>query len=369
MLNVLVTGARGFIGKNFVSQMEQFSEINVFEYHKESSLDVLKELLPSIDFICHFAGVNRPDSDDEFFKTNCGVTEALCDLAIKTGKSIPIIFTSSIHVEKGNAYGKSKEEAETILINYSKKTQSNVYIYRLPHVIGKWCRPNYNSVVATFCHNIANNLPIRIDDPDFELNIVYIDDLIKSFYRNITENSGESIYQNVDENYKITVRDLADQLSRFKKSRSSLITEDVGQGLCRALYSTYISYLPIDSFSYKIPAYGDNRGTFVEMLKTKAAGQFSFFTCHPGIKRGQHFHHTKTEKFLVIQGTAKFKFKHIIENQSFEIITSGDDPEIVETIPGWGHNITNIGDDLLIVMLWANEIFDKENPDTYGCEI
>jgi len=369
MMRVLVTGSKGFIGKNFISQIGEIPDMEIFEFHKGSPIEELRGVLGKIDVICHFAGVNRPPSDDEFHEVNSGLTETICNLASDTGRPIPIIFTSSVHVEIGNAYGKSKEEAERLLVNYSKSTDSNVYIYRLPHVVGKWCRPNYNSVVATFCHNITHGLPIRIDDPDYLLNIVYIDDLIKSFYGNITSNKKEDVYQSVKPSYKITVGDLATQLYKFKESRDTLITDDVGEGLCRALYSTYISYLPVENFSYKVPAYSDSRGTFVEMLKTQAAGQFSFFTCHPGITRGQHYHHTKTEKFLVIQGHAKFQFRHMIEDQSFEICTSAEVPEIVETIPGWGHNITNIGNDLLVVMLWANELFDKANPDTYSCEV
>ena len=261
--------------------------------------------------------------------------------------------------------------AESAIAVYREKTGSAAYIYRLPNVFGKWCRPNYNSAVATFCHNISQGIPIQVNDPTAKINLVYIDDVIASFLQVM---DGQLIgtdlvkdgFVEIEQQYHISVGELADQIQSFKDSRDTLITEDVGSGLVRALYSTYVSYLEPKQFSYQVPKYGDERGVFVEMLKTKDAGQFSFFTAHPGITRGGHYHHSKTEKFLVIKGKACFRFRHMFTGEFYELHTSGEQPEIVETVTGWTHDITNVGDDEMVVMLWANEIFDRENPDTYA---
>ena len=244
-----------------------------------------------------------------------------------------------------------------------------VYICRLANVFGKWSRPNYNSAVATFCHNVVNDLPLQINDANAIIRLVYIDDVVETFWNMI--NGSVSVDQTfqIQPEYQITVGDLAKTLNGFKASRDTLITDQVGTGLTRALYSTYLSFLKPEQFDYSVPKYGDARGVFVEMLKTPDAGQFSYFTAHPGITRGGHYHHTKTEKFLVIKGKALFKFKHIVTGEFYELETQGDEPRIVETVPGWTHDITNIGNDEMIVMLWANEIFDRNKPDTYAMPI
>ncbi|EMF83204.1 capsular polysaccharide biosynthesis protein Cap5F family protein [Leptospira weilii serovar Topaz str. LT2116] len=242
-----------------------------------------------------------------------------------------------------------------------------VFIFRLPNVFGKWCRPNYNSVIATFCHNIARDLPVKINDPDTSIVLAYIDDVVDKFI-SIIKNSSQNFDQNLI-TYKITVGELYEILQSFKQSRKDLTIPNVGTGLMRALYSTFTSYLDTSSFSYPIPQYKDQRGVFVEMLKTQDAGQFSFFTAHPGVTRGEHYHHSKIEKFLVITGKAKFRFRHILTNEYFETFTEGDIPQVVESIPGWTHDITNVGQEKMVVMLWASEIFDKSKPDTYSCKI
>ena len=316
------------------------------------------------------AGVNRPDHPNEFMEGNIHLTELLCSAIKATGRHIPVAYSSSIQAENSNDYGRSKQAAEEALIRLQQHTGNPVFIYRLPNVFGKWSKPNYNSAVATFCHNIARGLPIQINDPAAMIRLVYVDDVIDSFLslislgsaRNATSNS---TYVEVSPEYKITVGNLADQIRSFRDSRHSLFTDSVGEGLPRALYSTYLSFLPPASFAYAVPQHSDSRGTFVEMLKTPDCGQFSFFTAHPGITRGGHYHHTKTEKFLVIKGKAKFGFRHMVTNETFELETSGDEPRIVETVPGWTHDITNVGDEELVCMLWANEIFDREKPDTY----
>jgi UDP-2-acetamido-2,6-beta-L-arabino-hexul-4-ose reductase len=254
--------------------------------------------------------------------------------------------------------------AEEALISLEKDTGSPVYLYRLPNVFGKWSRPNYNSAVATFCHNIANDLPVQINDPASVINLVYIDDVIQNFLRLLQEQPAGVVWPEVSPAYKITVGELAEQIRVFKSGRESMVTEPVGVGFTRALYSTYLSFLRPEQFTYPLTAHADARGRFVEMLKTKDSGQFSFFTAHPGITRGGHYHHSKNEKFLVIQGKARFGFRHVVTGETYELFTEGEKPEVVETVPGWSHDITNIGDNEMIVMLWANEIFDRQHPDT-----
>ena len=253
------------------------------------------------------------------------------------------------------------------MLKFSEKTGVPVYIFRLPHVFGKWCRPSYNSVVATFCYNIAHNLPIRVDDPSDPLNLVYIDDLVVTFAQIMEGKEVCKSYCEAQPSYPLTVGELADQIRAFRASRGgTLISERGGDGLTRALYATYVSYLPPKDFAYEVPKYADPRGVFVEMLKTRDSGQFSFFTAHTGVTRGGHYHHSKTEKFMVVKGSARFRFRHTLTQELHEVLTSDDKPEIVETIPGWSHDITNVGDDEMIVMIWANEIFDRDRPDTYA---
>jgi len=365
-LKVLVTGSDGFIGKNLSVHLEE-RNFEVLRFVRDSNIDFLEECVSQADAIIHLAGENRPENLAAFETTNVGLTSKLCELISKFTKSVPIVFASSIQAELDNAYGLSKLAAEERLIALCKNSGINLAIYRLPGVFGKWCKPNYNSVVATFCHNIANGLPIMINDATTRLKLVYVDDVVNSFIDFIsTPNSLPKLYCDINNEYDISLGDLADQINGFKNVKVSLVTDDVGSGFTRALYSTYLSYLPMSEFSYEVPKYGDERGDFVEMLKTKNSGQFSYFTAHPGVTRGGHYHHTKTEKFLVVSGKAKFKFKNIITHEQHELIVSGDQPEVVDTVPGWSHDITNIGDSELVVMLWANEIFDPDKPDTYA---
>lgn len=368
-MNVLITGANGFIGKNLAAQLAVRQNFEILRYGRESTLGDLQLAIDKADFICHLAGVNRPDDAAEFSRVNANLTQILCEEVRKSGRQVPIIFASSVHVERDNPYGASKLAAEQALLQYAEETGVPVYIFRLPHVIGKWCRPNYNSVVATFCHNIAHDLPIQINDPSYRLNLVYIDDLVDAFVRIMGGAMVNNPYCEVRPAYPISVGELASLIRAFRTSRKSLISERVGAGLTRALYATYVSYLPPKDFIYEVPKHSDSRGIFVEMLKTLDSGQFSFFTAHPGVTRGGHYHHSKTEKFLVIKGSARFRFRQILTNEFHELCTSGDKPEIVETVPGWTHDITNIGSDEMIVMLWANEIFDRDHPDTYACPV
>ncbi len=369
-MKVLITGADGFIGKNLCLHLSSLNEISIIPFTRKNSVHDLSEMLKDADFVCHLAGVNRTDVLDHFTQGNVNITIALCDALSGLNKFIPIIYSSSTQAALSNPYALSKCGAEEVLQAYSERCAAPVYIYRLPNVFGKWAKPNYNSVVATFCHNIARGLPVEIHDPASKISLVYVDDVVAQFINVIKKKpTNLGLFCTLEPIYQITVGELATQLETFSNSRQSLITDAVGSGFIRALYATYVSYLPTELFSYEIPKYGDPRGVFVEMLKTHDAGQFSYFTALPGVTRGGHYHHSKTEKFLVIKGRANFRFRHMISREYYELITTGDHPEIVETVPGWTHDITNIGVDVMIVMLWANEIFDRDNPDTYPCGI
>ena len=375
-MKVLITGANGFVGKNLQLHLAERKDVEFVCFTRANNVADLPVLLQQVDFVFHLAGVNRPQDPADFTAGNADLTHALAQaiaaVADATGRKIPVIYTSSIQAARDNPYGQSKHQAEQALQAVASSHRVPVHIFRLPNVFGKWCKPNYNSAVATFCHNIARDLPIQVNDPAAALTLVYVDDVIERFVQLMDGADGAfdaEGFATVAPQYTTTVGELARLIQAFKDSRNTLLTERVGTGLVRALYATYVSYLPVESFTYTVPQHGDPRGVFVEMLKTPDCGQFSFFTAHPGITRGGHYHHTKTEKFLVIKGQARFKFRHMQTGERHELCTSGDKAEIVETVPGWTHDITNIGSDEMIVMLWANEIFDRQRPDTYACPL
>jgi UDP-2-acetamido-2,6-beta-L-arabino-hexul-4-ose reductase len=367
-MRALVTGASGFIGKNLIVHLGERG-VEYIPLTRDVPLRSLTNELDSIDFVFHFAGVNRPTDSAEFVEGNTALTEQLCDLIRASGRRIPVLYASSIQAGADNPYGMSKLAAEEALEALERDTGSPVYLYRLPNVFGKWSRPNYNSVVATFCHNIANDLPIQINDPTAHVHLVYIDDVIKDFLRLLDNRPAGVNRPEVSPEYVISVGELAEQIKLFKASRESMVIEAVGTGLARALYSTYLSFLRPEQFSYALPVYTDQRGRFAEVLKTRDSGQFSFFTAHPGITRGNHYHHTKNEKFLVVQGKARFGFRHVVTGETYEIFTDSENPTVVETVPGWSHDITNVGGNEMIVMLWANEIFDRKTPDTITSKV
>jgi len=368
-MHVLVTGSRGFVGKNLVVRLGELDGFEVLHFGREEDPAILPDLVGQADAIVHLAGENRPKDVADFAKVNATLTETLCDAIRATGRRIPLILASSIQAGLPNPYGESKLAGEQAAERLAAETGNPLAIYRLPNVFGKWCRPNYNSVVATFCHNIANDLPIQINDRAAQLRLVYVDDVVAEFIR-VIGNSFEGVLRgSVAPEYSTPLGELADQIHAFRNVRDTLITERVGTGLVRALYATYVSYLPPEKFGYALPKYGDERGVFVEMLKTSDSGQFSYFTAHPGITRGGHYHHSKTEKFLVIKGKACFGFRHVLSGERYEILTTGDEPRVVETVPGWTHDITNVGEEEMVVMLWANEIFDRDHPDTIACKV
>ncbi len=368
MTTVAVTGASGFIGKNLVTRLRELS-FDVVGIPHDLERSALASALGQADLVFHLAGVNRPTDDAEFTSGNYEWTERLVAALSHAGRKTPVVYASSIQADRDNPYGRSKRAAEIAVESYGRTTGSRVHILRLPNVFGKWCRPNYNSVVATFCHNISRGLPISVSDPAALLQLVYVDDVVETFVGLVRSDFHHGLPVVVEPVYETTLGELAAQLERFRESRTNLMTGRVGAGFLRALHATYVSYLDPASFAYPLTVHTDPRGSFAEMLRTPDCGQFSYFTAHPGITRGGHYHHSKTEKFLVVYGRARFGFRHILTNETFEIVTSGAEPRVVETVPGWSHDITNIGDDTMVVMLWANELFDRDRPDTIAAKV
>lgn len=371
MKTVLVTGANGFVGLNLQQRLYEHGDCQVLGLGRDHTAADLAEAARRADVIFHLAGVNRPQHPAEFATGNAGFTETLCAALATAGSRAPIIYTSSIQAALDNPYGTSKRGAEDALIRHGAATGAPVHLFRLPNVFGKWARPDYNSAVATFCYNIARDLPITVNDPAASLKLVYIDDVVETFLALMDDPAAAAGQHAVPIVYDTTVGAVADIIRGFPASRQSLVTGPVGTGLVRALYATYLSYLDPATFSYDVPVHGrhDPRGIFVEMLKTPESGQFSYFIAHPGVTRGDHYHHTKTEKFLVITGTAHFGFRHVQTGETHEEVVEGGSGRIVETVPGWTHNITNIGDNDLVCMLWANEIFDPQRPDTKAMKV
>lgn len=368
-MRIVVTGSDGFIGKNLKVRLSELGHADVIGITRSTSPAALADAIASADFIYHLAGTNRPKDTAEFSTGNTGFTRALCKVLAQAGNRASIAYASSTQAALDNPYGKSKRDAEDALFRHAREYGATVHVFRLTNVFGKWARPNYNSAIATFCHNIARGLPIAINDPSAPLNLVYVDEVVAALTGLLETPPAETGFIEAGPVYSTSVGAVADALYSFSTSRASLIIPPVGNGLMRALHATYLSHLPENAFTYIVPVYADPRGEFVEMLKTRDSGQFSYFTAHPGITRGEHYHHTKTEKFLVIRGTAHFGFRNIDNGETFELTIKGGEARIVETIPGWAHNITNVGDDELIVMLWANEIFDHSRPDTVAMKV
>lgn len=374
---ILVTGAKGFIGRNLVMRLSELPRFAVTEFVRGDDVAALPQLLAQADAVVHLAGENRPADPSAFAQVNTGLTVSICQAiaaqVASGGRRVPLVLASSTHAERDNPYGQSKLAAEHAVESLVRATGNPAVVFRLPGVFGKWCKPHYNSVVATFCHNIARVLPVQINDPTAALQLVYVDDVVASLVAAVDalllpDAAGVS-QAVVSPLYVTTLGELAAQIQAFGDCRTTLMSQRVGTGLVRALYATYVSYMPNDRFAYEVQQHADPRGVFVEMLKTPDSGQFSYFTAHPGITRGGHYHHTKTEKFLVIKGTGLFRFRHLLTDERFELTTSGEKPQVVDTIPGWVHDITNTGQEELVVMLWANEVFDRANPDTMAAPI
>ncbi len=366
---IVVTGAQGFIGKNLLLRLGESPDFEALPITRASSAEDLAHALREAVAVVHLAGVNRPQDPSDFMRGNRDSTNELIDAIGAAGRRVSVIYASSAKATEATAYGESKKAAEDALLAFAERSQNPVHLFRLPNVFGKWCRPNYNSAVATFCHNIARGLPIAINDPASPLSLVYVDDVIDAFLALPRDPAPASGFQEVSPVYETTVGDVAALIGRFREDRDQNLIEAVGTGLARALYATYVSSLPMAEFSYAIASHSDSRGAFSEILKTRNSGQFSFFTALPGVTRGGHYHHTKTEKFLIVQGEALFRFRHVITGEKYEIKTSNVAPTVVETVPGWAHDVTNVGSGVMISLLWANEVFDRSRPDTVAAEI
>ena len=382
-MKILITGAKGFVGRNLVETLKCVrdgkdrtrgldTDITVYEYDIDTDPALLDTYTADCDFVFHLAGVNRPKDEKEFLEGNFGFTSTLLDLLKKHNNKVPIMISSSTQAALDNPYGQSKKAGEDLIFGYGKDNGVKVCVYRFPNVFGKWCRPNYNSAVATFCYNIAHDLPITVNDPNHPMTLVYIDDVVDELLRALKgEENKDGEYCKVPVEHNILLGEIADMLYGFKKSREDLSVPDMTRGsFSKKLYSTFLSYYEPTAFSYKLKMNCDNRGSFTEILKTVNAGQFSVNISKPGITKGQHWHHTKNEKFVVVHGHGLIQLRKIGSEEIVNYEVSGDEITVVDMIPGYTHNIINLSDtEDLVTFMWANECFDPDKPDTFFEEV
>jgi UDP-2-acetamido-2,6-beta-L-arabino-hexul-4-ose reductase len=369
---VLVTGSSGFIGRNLVAALERKPEATAHRFTHDDSLDALEAMLAEADAVFHLAGVNRPESEDDFERVNVGLTEQICRRLERLGRASLFVLASSSQAELDNPYGRSKRRAEEVVSRFAEANAAPAVIFRLRNVFGKWARPNYNSVVATFCHNVAHGLPISVSDPAREVSFVYVDDVVAAFL-DLLDNpptAGTCDRREVGPVYPITLGALAEKITAFRASRKTLHLPDFSDAFPRCLYATYLSYLGEGDFAYPLEIRADNRGELAEFIKSPSFGQVFVSRTKPGITRGNHYHHTKVEKFLVLEGQAVVRFRQILDGQSgggnvIEYPVSGRDFRVVDIPPGYTHSIENVGSGELVVLFWASEVFDLHAPDTY----
>ena len=378
-MKILVTGTKDFIGRNLMEELKRQGH-EILAYDIDNTEKQLDEYASSCEFVYHLAGVNRPENPEDFMSGNFGFTSVLLDSLKKHGNKAPVMLSSSIQAELDNPYGRSKKAGEELIFQYGKDNGVKVYVYRFPNVFGKWCRPNYNSAVATFCHNIARNLPIQVNETNPTLTLVYIDDLVKELVNALNgeaninfnrkcEDTHDHAYCSVPEQYQVKLLDIVNMLYTFKESRKDLYIPDMRDPFTKKLYATYLSYLPEEKFSYELTMHCDTRGSFTEMLKSSERGQVSVNISKPGITKGNHWHSTKNEKFIVVSGKARISFRKIGSAEVISYDVSGDKIEAVDIPPGYTHSITNTGETDLVTVMWANEPFDPNNPDTYYEEV
>lgn len=380
-MKILVTGAKGFVGKNLISTLynikngkdktHSLSVEEIYEYDIDSTKEDLKKYTTDCDFVVHLAGVNRPTKPEEFYEGNAGFTETLCNYLKSNNNKAPILVSSSIQADRDNDYGKSKKEGEELLLKFGKENGNPIYIYRFANLFGKWCRPNYNSVVATWCYNIAHNLPIQVNDRNAVIPLCYIDDVVDEILNCINKRPFiiDGTYYGVEKIYNISLQKLEETLYQIKESRNNLSIVDQSDEFTRKLYATYLSYLPEDQFNYLLKMNIDNRGSFTEFIRTKEHGQISINISKPGITKGNHWHHTKNEKFLVVSGKGVIRFRKINDDKVIEYFVSGEKLEVIDIPTGYTHNIENLGDTDMVTVMWANEPFDPNKPDTYFEEV
>lgn len=368
-MNVLVTGAKGFMGRNLLAHLCARPECNVRSFDVENCAAELREWLTTADVVFHLAGVNRPQDPEEYETGNAGFTETLCDVLQQLARTPKIVMASSIQAELVNPYGLSKRHAEQRLEAYAKQTGAEVRIYRLKNVFGKWSRPNYNSVVATFCHNVANDLPISVFDPACVVDLVYIDDVVDALISELGTQPVPGVQGAGMPSYQISLSELAGRIQTFHDVRSSLLTPDFACRFNQALYATYLSYVPEDHRTQHLRINSDNRGALSEFIKSPHFGQIFVSRTRPGITRGNHYHHTKTEKFLVVEGEGIVRMRQIEEHEVREYHVRGTDFQVVDIPPGFTHSIQNTGAGEMVTLFWASEIFDPDRPDTYYLEV
>ncbi len=366
-MKVLVTGAKGFIGRNLISELERRENVEVMPFDIDSPAEALEEYCRECNFVFNLAGVNRPEHTEEFMEGNFGFASTLVQTLKKYQNTCPIMNSSSIQAALDNPYGKSKKAGEDMLYAYGKEVGAEVYVYRFPNVFGKWCRPNYNSAVATFCNNIANGLPIQVNDRNTVMHLVYIDDVVEELLQTLDRHPhlNPDGYCYVPTVHEVTLGEIVDLLYSFKESRENLMIPNMTDGsFAKKLYSTYLSYLPTDGFSYPLLMHEDARGSFTEILKSADRGQVSINISKPGIVKGNHWHHTKNEKFVVVSGRGLIQFRKIGSDEIIEYHVSGERLEVVDIPTGYTHNIINEGDTDMVTLMWCNECFNPDKPDT-----
>lgn len=365
-MKVLVTGSNGFIGKNLILWLKEMKEIEILEYDKETEEVILEEYCSKADFVYHLAGVNRPIHESEYMEGNFSFTEKLLNYLKKYKNTSPVLLSSSIQAALDNPYGISKKAGENILIEYEKECKVKVLIYRFQNVFGKWCNPNYNSAVSTFCYNTSRNIPITISDRNKVMDLIYIDDVVEELIRALYGNENkEGIYCKVAISHQVTLGDIADILKSFYEVRKSGRIPNLSDNFTKKLYSTYLSYLPENDFSYPLHMNIDYRGSFSEFIKTEDRGQVSINISKPGVTKGNHWHNTKVEKFLVVSGSGVIRFRKINTDKIIEYYVSDKLLEVVDIPVGYTHNIENLGDSDMVTIMWVNEIYDSKKPDTY----
>jgi UDP-2-acetamido-2,6-beta-L-arabino-hexul-4-ose reductase len=365
-MKILVTGARGFVGKNLVLELQNRGYQTIFEYDIDTKEELLDIYTTECEFVFHLAGVNRPENKEDFMKGNFGFTSTLLDALVKNNNKCPILITSSIQAAFDNPYGLSKREGEKLIFEYGAQHSIRTCVYRLPNVFGKWCRPNYNSAVATFCHNIANGMDITVNDSNVDMKLVYIDDVVDQFIAAIKgKEKKESEFCTIPTIYKVKLGQIVELLYSFKEMRTNLSVPELSNSFEKVLYSTYLSYLPKEAFSYPLKMNVDERGSFTEIIRTSDRGQFSVNISKPGITKGNHWHHTKNEKFVVVSGNAAIQFRKIGTDEVINYRVSGEKIEVVDIPTGYTHNIINEGKTDLITFMWTNEAFNPEKPDTF----
>lgn len=380
-MNILLTGAKGFVGKNLVCALKNIrdgkdrtynlsSDLNIFEYDIDTPKEHLLEYCKTADFVFNLAGVNRPKDETEFMDGNFGFASFLLKNLEKAGNKCPVMLSSSIQAELDNPYGRSKKAGEDLFFEYGKRTGAKVLVYRLPNIFGKWARPNYNSAVATFCHNIANSLPIVVNDRSHMMTLVYIDDVVHELINALAgRETRENEFCKVSVLHKVTLGEIEDLLYSFKEGREKLEVINTGSSFENKLYATYLSYLPEDKFSYPLKMNCDARGSFTEIIRTPDRGQFSVNISKPGITKGNHWHNTKNEKFCVVSGKGVIRFRKIGSDKVLEYFVSGDKIEVLDIPTGYTHNIENLGETDMVTFMWANECFNPEKPDTFFEEV